>query len=161
MWLDYHALPCEKSSHFKKSSNIFNFNAVSVKKIKSYCKDNLSWPVLNIRSTCTLKNQRHIWKLYFVWLQSQHCVKCSANQTGPIHHYINSRPPHLVRQPSPFGGELLYVYITITYFKKQRKAVWLRNNHMCKKRLKKQLTQLLYGCLACLRLLNQFHYLAA
>jgi hypothetical protein len=63
--------------------------------------------------------------------------------------------------PSPFGGEFLYVYITITYFKSKGKPVWLRNHHMCKKGLEKKLTQLLYGCLARLRLLNQLHYLAA
>ncbi len=44
-------------------------------------------------------------------------------------------PPCTATLPTPFRGELLFVHITNTYFKTQRKAVWLRNHHICKKKV--------------------------
>jgi hypothetical protein len=58
--------------------------------------------------------------LYFVGLQSQHCVKCYANQIAPTFHY---------RQPS----STLYGSITFTMLKRQFPWPILRRhrkNHM-------------------------------
>ncbi len=70
-----------------------------------------------------------IWNLYFVWLQSQNCAKCYANQTGPIPLYKKSS--------STLYGFTIWkktlvwlIELRISISKSKVKTVWLRNHFM-------------------------------